>query len=128
MNRREVIRILDDLMQEAYAAGTAGPDEQIDDFDAYVDRLMALADRTWVGEAKAAFDQAVTEAGSRKDFPSPDFWVARAQAAAAIASAEQVRISNLIAWKDLQASRSTSGPGGIGIDAVEEQIEEGLGL
>jgi hypothetical protein len=86
-----------------------------------------VSDRTWIGEAQAAFDQALTEAGGSPDFPSPDFWVGRAQAAAAIASAEQARVANLIAWKALRQSASTSALPSSG-DAIAEQIEAALGI
>jgi hypothetical protein len=83
-----------------------------------------MSDRTWIGEAQAAFDQALTTAGDRDATPGPDFWVARAQAAAAIASAEQTRIANLIAWKALQTAREARG-----IDALplgEQRREQGV--
>lgn len=84
--------------------------------------------RTWIGEAKAAFDEAVTEAGMRRDFTAtPEFWVARAQAATALASAEQARIGNLIAWKQLRQSAPTSALPGGG-DAIADEIEATLGI
>jgi hypothetical protein len=89
-----------------------------------------MSGRTWIGEARAAFDQALTTAGDRDATPGPDFWVARAQAAAAIAAAEQARIANLIAWKALQTAREARGIDALplGGDEITEQIEEGLGL
>lgn len=85
------------------------------------------AGRTWIGEARAAFDQAVTEAGMRRQQPTPDFWVARASAAAALASAEQARIGNLIAWKQLRQSAPASALPGGG-DAIADEIEATLGI
>lgn len=89
--------------------------------------------RTWVGEALAAFDQAIVTAGNRDEHPDAGFWVSRAQAAAAIASAEQARAANLIAWKQLQVSRSATQDGGIdlmpsGGDVISDEIERLLGL
>jgi hypothetical protein len=84
--------------------------------------------RTWIGEALAAFDQAVTEAGMSRDFSAtPDFWVSRAAAAAAIASAEQQRVANLIAWKQLRQSATTSALPSAG-DSISEEIESALGI
>jgi hypothetical protein len=86
--------------------------------------------RFWAGEAKAAYDQSVVEAGQHEGFPSPDFWVARAQAAAAIEAAEQARIGNLIAWKQLQTAREARGIDALpaAADEIDQQIEEGLGI
>lgn len=87
--------------------------------------------RFWAGEAKAAYDQSVNEAGMQRDFqPTPDFWVARAQAAAAIESAQQARIGNLIAWKQMQTAREARGIDALAmaVDEIDQQIEEGLGI
>jgi hypothetical protein len=90
-----------------------------------------MSDRTWIGEALAAYDQGLARMGEIPGMPSPEFWVSRAQAAAAIASAEQARIGNLIAWKALQTqlgaghgleSLPTDG------DEISAQIRAGLGL
>lgn len=107
-------------------------------------RVGVVTERTWIGEAKAAFDQSVTEATAAydrarerpdEDVDEPDFrfWVSRAQAAAAIASAEQARIANLIAWKALQTQRQSGPDNGIdlldlGGDEITQQIQEGLEL
>jgi hypothetical protein len=90
-------------------------------------RRSADTARTWIGEAHAAFDQAATEAGMRRQQPEPDFWVARASAAATLASAEQARIGNLIAWKQLRQSAPTSALPGGG-DAIADEIEAALGI
>jgi hypothetical protein len=83
--------------------------------------------RVWANEARAAFDQGLQTAG---EFPSADFWVARASAAAAIESAEQATIANLLQWQALQVARQGQGidmlP--IGGDEVTTRIEKGLGL
>lgn len=86
--------------------------------------------RTWVGEALAAYDQSLAEAGQQAASPPVDFWVSRAQAAAAIASAQQARIANLIAWKQLQTTRESRGISALpaGADDIDRQIEEGLGI
>jgi hypothetical protein len=92
--------------------------------------------RTWIGEAKAAFDQAYTQvASSREDtVPPAEFWLQRAQAAAAIESAEQARIANLIAWKQLQATRQSSADAGVAMlplgspDDATVEIERAIGL
>lgn len=90
--------------------------------------------RHWLGEAEAAFDQALTNAPEDAAFAAPDFWLQRAQIAAQIAAAEQARIGNLIAWKQLQATRATGADQGVGMlalgsaDAIADEIEHALGI
>jgi len=92
-----------------------------------------MTDRNWIGEAEAAFDQSLS-ALRDGDWGSPEFWAARANAAASIASAEQARIANLIAWKQLQASRAATADAGVGLiplggtDGISAEIEHALGM
>lgn len=86
--------------------------------------------RTWSGEAQAAYDQALTAAGDRDQQPGPDFWVARAAAAAAIESAQMQRVANLIAWKALQTAREARGIDALPLagDEITATIERALGI
>lgn len=91
-------------------------------------------DRLWIGEARAAFDQSLAALPSG-DFGDPAYWLQRTQAAAAIAAAEQAHIANLIAWKQLAATRQAAQDQGVGMlplgdrgDAVTVEIEHGLGI
>lgn len=94
---------------------------------------QAAPRRRWEGEAQAAFDQAL-DALPQGDFGSPDFWISRAQAAATLASAQQAKAANLIAWKQLQATRQSTRDFGADLmplasaDSVAAEIEEVLGL
>lgn len=92
-----------------------------------------MTERHWAGEAQAALDQSL-EAIPKGEWGSPEFWAARASAAATLASVEQARIANLIAWKQLQATRQASADAGVGLmpldaaDAITVAIEQGLGI
>lgn len=79
--------------------------------------------RTWLGEAQAAYDQALTTLASTDSFGDPDFWVARAAAAAAIEQAVQARTANLIAYQQLRIRESDS-PLHANVD--HDDIEEAL--
>jgi hypothetical protein len=85
-----------------------------------------MSGRHWTGEALAAFDQAL---GQIEGFGTPELWLQRAQVAAQIASAEQARIANLIAWKALRQAASTS-PSSLpnAGDAIADEIEASLGI
>lgn len=86
--------------------------------------------RFWVGEALAAYDQSLVMAGNRDKAAFDDaYWLQRAQVAASIAQAEQARIANLIAWKQLRqtAAASTSSLPNAG-DAISDEIETVLGI
>lgn len=82
--------------------------------------------RHWLGEAIAAHDESLARL-PEGDFGDPGFWLQRAQVAAQIASAEQARIGNLIAWKQLRQTASATALGNSG-DAISDEIEEVLGL
>lgn len=96
------------------------------------DRKAPAASRHWIGEAQAAFDESLARIPDG-EWGSPDYWVARATAAATIASAEQARIANVIAWKQLHATRQASAEGGVGMlpigtDDVDVEIEAAIGI
>lgn len=83
----------------------------------------------YVGSAEAALEQALGE----QTFGDASQTLARAQAMATLASVEQARIANLIAWKQLQATRATGRDGGVdllplGSDDIGDEIEQGLGI
>lgn len=82
--------------------------------------------RHWLGEAIAAHDESLARL-PEGDFGDPGFWLQRAQVAATIASAEQARIGNLIAWKQLRQTASSTALGNSG-DAISDEIEEILGI
>jgi hypothetical protein len=86
-----------------------------------------MTDRTWIGEAYAAFDQGLTEQAGRDGFPDPSFWISRAQAAASIEQARQARIGNLIAWKQLRQSAPATALASGG-DLLTAEIEAALGI
>lgn len=87
--------------------------------------------RHWEGEARAAFDQGLASL-PRGDFGDASFWTQRAQVAATLAGAEQARIANLIAWKQLAATRAATHDLGVDLmplgDTVSDTIERGLGI
>lgn len=93
-----------------------------------------MTERHWAGEAQAAFDQSLANMPQDAAFAQPELWLARAQAAATLAGVEQARIANLIAWKQLQATRQASADAGVGLmpldaaDAITVAIEQGLGI
>jgi hypothetical protein len=93
-----------------------------------------MSERHWIGEAQAAFDQALANAPQDAAFAEPEFWLQRAQVAAQIEAAHQARIANLIAWKQLQATRAASQDQGVGMlplgggDAIADEIERSLGI
>lgn len=121
---------LGEVLHDVLPAATDQPE-----LDAIAERILALDKpeprRFWHGEALAAYDQGLASIPDG-EWGSPDFWISRAQAAAAIASAEQARIANLIAWKQLQATRSSSRDLGVDLmplaDPITDTIEEGLGI
>ena len=88
-----------------------------DRFDEAVGRILALepAARTWAGEARAAFDQALANAPKDAAFGEAGFWLQRAQIAATLAGVEQARLANLIAWKQFQAMRLAAADQGAGM-------------
>lgn len=105
-----------------------------DDLDAILALDVEPPARRWEGEARAAFDQALGNASKDATFGDPGFWLQRAQIAATLAGVEQARLANLIAWKQLQATRLASADQGIGLlplggsDAIADEIEQGLGI
>jgi hypothetical protein len=86
-----------------------------------------MSGRTWIGEALAAFDQSLGSLPQDGTFPPSEFWLQRAGVAASIAQAEQARIANLIAWKQLRQTQPATALPGAG-DAITAEIEDTLGI
>lgn len=129
MNRGAVLAVVDDLAQAAYAASEAGPDEYVK-LDPFVDRILALDEPIrYVAAAQIAID----DAAAAQDGYNVDQQLARAQAYATLASVEQSRAANLIAWKQLQVARSGTRDNGISPlplsgDEITAEIERLLGI
>jgi hypothetical protein len=102
----------------------------------WVDRIALLAEPApqeridLVASARVALLDALAQ-GSYGD---PGLMLQRAHVFATLASVEQARVSNLIAWKQLQTTRQASADQGVGIpalgsgDAVADEIERALGI
>jgi hypothetical protein len=82
--------------------------------------------RNLIGDALAALDQSLTVADEGTAFDR-DYWLQRAAVNAAVAQAQQSRVSNLIAWKQLRQSAPATALTSGG-DAITAEIEDALGI